>query len=116
MLKLDPLKEYTFFMGQGCQHCYYTGYKGRIGIFEIMPFSEKLKELTLQRANESEIYAEAVKEGMTSLRQSALFKTLEGSTTVDEIFRVTAQDEIDFNQTCGINPNREKGSEKGSFV
>ena len=96
MLKLDKKKEYIFFQGAGCQNCFYTGYKGRIGIYEIMPFSEKLKELTLNRSNESIIEEQAVKEGMITLRQSALYKVLEGITTADELFRVTAQSEIEF--------------------
>lgn len=95
LLRLDREKEYVLYRGRGCGDCFHTGFKGRVGIFEIMRVSEKIRELILAHAPESEIKEQAVREGMTTLRQSAVLKVLEGITSVDELFRVTVQDEID---------------------
>jgi general secretion pathway protein E len=75
--------------GQGCHECRGTGYFGRTGIFEILPVDEAIKHLVTQGADAPEIKREAVKNGMRTLRQSALRKLAEGLTTFEEVVRVT---------------------------
>ncbi|HEX9944836.1 MAG TPA: ATPase, T2SS/T4P/T4SS family [Thermoanaerobaculia bacterium] len=75
--------------GEGCFECRNTGYFGRTGIFEIMPIDDALKNLIVQGADAPEIKREATKNGMRTLRQSALRKLAEGVTTFEEVVRVT---------------------------
>jgi general secretion pathway protein E len=75
--------------GEGCFECRNTGYFGRTGIFEIMPLDEGVKNLIIQGADAPEIKREATKNGMRTLRQSALRKLAEGVTTFEEVVRVT---------------------------
>jgi len=78
--------------GAGCKTCGGTGYKGRIALYEVMEFADDLKELVLQGCSTAELKAEAIRNGMDSLRMAGLKKTLEGMTTLEEIVRVTAAD------------------------
>ena len=80
------------FKGTGCRVCNNTGYKGRIAVYEIMIFNEELKEFVLNGASTLELKREAVRQGMKTLRASAITKFKEGMTTIDEIVRVTAPD------------------------
>ncbi len=73
----------------GCEKCFHTGYRGRIGIFEIMMMSEELKTLILQTYDSNRIKALAVQEKMTTLRDDGIEKVLEGVTTLEEVLRVT---------------------------
>ncbi len=75
--------------GQGCHDCRGTGYLGRCGIFEILPIDESIKHLIVEGKDAPEIKREAVKNGMRTLRQSALRKLAEGVTTFEEVVRVT---------------------------
>jgi general secretion pathway protein E len=75
--------------GAGCHECRGTGYFGRSGIFEILPIDEPIKHLIVQGADSPEIKREAIKNGMHTLRQSALRKLAEGLTTFEEVVRVT---------------------------
>ena len=78
--------------GAGCKTCANTGYKGRIALYEIMPMSDELRELVLAGASSTEIKREAIRLGMDSLRMSGLKKILEGTSTLEEIGRVTVAD------------------------
>lgn len=75
--------------GRGCLKCRGTGYFGRTGIFELLPFSEEIKRLTTSDADVAAIRAAAQKEGMATLRENAIRKLLEGKTTYQEVLRVT---------------------------
>ena len=75
--------------GKGCQHCRGTGYKGRIGIFEVLPFTDPLRKLTTQDADVAQLRSQAIKEGMVTLRQSAIDKLERWETTYQEVLRVT---------------------------
>ncbi|MDD4939740.1 MAG: ATPase, T2SS/T4P/T4SS family [Candidatus Omnitrophica bacterium] len=86
-------KELEFFRGKGCSHCFGTGYSGRIGIGEVLLLSLKIRELILARAQEHIIKEEARKEGMKTLREEGMEQALKGVTSVEEVLRVTAQDE-----------------------
>jgi type IV pilus assembly protein PilB len=78
--------------GAGCQVCGGSGYKGRVALYEVMPFRDALKELVLQGAAAVEIKAEAIRQGMRTLRMSGVRKICEGVTSVDEVARITASD------------------------
>jgi type IV pilus assembly protein PilB len=77
------------FRGRGCDRCGKTGYKGRVGLFEVMEMSEGLRQLVLANASISELRRLAVQEGMVTLRQSGLHKVREGVTTLEEVVRET---------------------------
>jgi type IV pilus assembly protein PilB len=75
--------------GRGCEKCANTGYKGRIGLFEVMDMTDDMRELVLSGATAVELRRKAVEEGMVTLRQSGLQKIREGLTTIDEVVRET---------------------------
>jgi general secretion pathway protein E len=75
--------------GKGCQRCRGTGYLGRTGIFEVLPYSEALKRMTHSETDMAALRNKAVEEGMKTLRESAIAKLLEGTTSYQEILRVT---------------------------
>jgi type IV pilus assembly protein PilB len=75
--------------GAGCEKCNGTGYKGRVGLYEVMDVSESLKELILVGASGLELRRKATEEGMLTLRQSGLRKIKEGVTTIEEVLRET---------------------------
>jgi type IV pilus assembly protein PilB len=83
------LGKVEIFKGKGCQVCNFTGMKGRIAIYEVMPISEELREAILKGAPTAELREVAQAQGMKTLRQAGLQKVLEGTTTVDEVLRVT---------------------------
>ncbi len=87
-LGLDPAEEVSMFRGQGCEECRFTGYKGRIAIFELLLMSDGIRGLVVRRAPSVEIKALAVQEGMQTLRDDGLEKVLSGVSTIDEILRV----------------------------
>ncbi len=76
--------------GNGCHECRGTGYLGRTGIFEVLPVTEAIKDLVVGGADAPELKRTAVKEGMRTLRQSALRKLAEGVTTLEEVVRATS--------------------------
>ncbi|HTO53526.1 MAG TPA: type IV-A pilus assembly ATPase PilB [Myxococcota bacterium] len=78
--------------GAGCGNCSETGFKGRIAVYEVMVATETLKEFVLNGASSTEIKREAIRGGMSTLRRSVLNKVLEGTTTLGEVFRVSASD------------------------
>ena len=83
-----------FYRGNGCDECRGTGYRGRIGIFELLPITSELRELILQKRSSAEIKAEA-KKTMITMHQDALQKAAEGITTPEEILRVSSGDTIE---------------------
>ncbi len=83
----------TFMRGAGCSHCGKSGYRGRLGIFELMTMNSKVRELAFAGASTVEIRNAAMKQGMTSLYQDGIQKALNGITTLDEVFRVSKKTE-----------------------
>jgi type IV pilus assembly protein PilB len=77
--------------GKGCDKCNNTGYKGRVGLYEVMEVSEELRELILVGASGLELRRKAVDEGMITLRRSGLHKVMEGVTTIEEVARETVK-------------------------
>jgi type IV pilus assembly protein PilB len=82
----------TMKKGEGCRICNDTGYKGRVALYEVMPMGDELKECVLQGYSSIELKREAIRLGMTTLRQAGLRKMREGVTTLEEIVRVTRSD------------------------
>ena len=87
----DDAKTVVPTRGKGCDKCNNTGYKGRVGLYEVMDVTEELRELILVGASALELRRKAVEEGMISLRQSGLRKVKEGMTTIDEVVRETVK-------------------------
>jgi len=87
----EEAKGVRTFKGEGCKTCNGTGYKGRIGMYEVMEIGEDIQELILVGASAREIRRKAVEEGMLTLRHSGLAKIKAGSTTLDEVLRETVQ-------------------------
>ncbi len=79
----------NFYKGKGCQTCNFTGMKGRVAIYEVMPVTTELRDLMLRNATTNEIRDTACSQGMKTLRQNALQKVIDGVTTVEEVLRVT---------------------------
>jgi len=78
-----------FYRGKGCSRCRGTGYLGRSGVFEVLPYSETIKNMTSSATPVEDIRAQAQREGMVTLRQNAIRALLEGKTTYQEVLRVT---------------------------
>jgi type IV pilus assembly protein PilB len=88
----DQIAGGTVYRGRGCRACNEMGYKGRVALYEVMPFTEDLKELVLQGASSAEIKAEMIRGGVSSLRIAGINKILEGVTTPEEVLRTTVED------------------------
>jgi type IV pilus assembly protein PilB len=88
----DEVKTFPVYKGKGCSICNNTGYKGRVGLYEVMAIKEEIKELILSRSSTSEIKKEAMRLGMKTLRQSGIIKIRDGLTTIEEVLRSTMDD------------------------
>jgi len=84
----ERYKEIVLYHAAGCARCNHTGYKGRIGIYEIMPVTEAIQRLIVERKSADELMRVAAAEGMVSLREDGLERCLQGMTSVEEISRV----------------------------
>src|SRR5260370_4867434 len=91
-LSLQDTKGAVFHHGSGCDRCKGRGYLGRAAIIEALPVSEAIRRLIIKRASAAIIKNQAVTEGMKTLRMVGIEKALEGLTTLEEIWRVTAED------------------------
>ena len=89
----EQLKTATFMKGRGCVNCSKSGYKGRLGIFELMVMNNKIRELAFQGAATTDIRRAAVSTGMTVMFEDGVQKALRGVTTLDEVFRVSKKAE-----------------------
>jgi type II secretory ATPase GspE/PulE/Tfp pilus assembly ATPase PilB-like protein len=76
------------YTAKGCDHCHGTGYSGSTGVYEIMPVTDALRELIIEHRSTRDLHAQAVKDGMLTLRQAALLKVAQGRTTMEEARRV----------------------------
>jgi len=77
------------FRGRGCERCNNTGYKGRVGLYEVMEIDDEVRELILSGASAVELRSKAIENGMLSLRGSGLQKIRDGVTTIEEVVRET---------------------------
>ncbi len=85
---LDPDEEITLYRPKGCDRCNNTGYKGRVGVYEVMLMSERIQQLTVERASSDQIKQVAIAEGMQTLREDGLEKMMAGLTSYEEVLRV----------------------------
>lgn len=86
---IKNVEKVEVFSGTGCKSCSNTGYSGRIGLFEVLTITPKIRELTVQKAPSDLIVATAIAEGMTTMPEDGLIKIIQGLTTIEEVVRVT---------------------------
>jgi general secretion pathway protein E len=79
----------VFYRSTGCSRCFNSGYRGRVGIYEILVLNEEIQNLVLKTYDSHRIKNEAVRLGMTTLYQDGIEKVLRGITTIEEVLRVT---------------------------
>jgi type IV pilus assembly protein PilB len=77
------------YKGRGCATCNNTGFKGRVGLYEVMEITDELRELIIIGASAMELRKKAIELGMITLRESGLYKIREGITTVEEVVKET---------------------------
>jgi type IV pilus assembly protein PilB len=87
----EEAKDIKVFKGRGCTTCNNTGYKGRVGLYEVFELTEEVRQLILEGASSIELKQKAVEEGMLTLRRSGLQKVRDGMTTMDEVVRETVK-------------------------
>jgi len=90
-LREEDVQGITFYEGAGCKECSNTGYRGRLGIFEMLEMTNELSELAFRKASTNKLRDEAIVSGMRTLREDAVRKVLNGDTTIEEALRVTAE-------------------------
>lgn len=88
LLGLEPTAQVRLYRGEGCAHCGYTGYRGRIPIHEVMPVTAAIRKLIAKRAAGDELGAAARSAGMSTMGEDGIHKVMEGLTTIDEVIRV----------------------------
>ena len=86
---LGDKKEVRIYQGKGCPVCHNTGYRERIGIFEVLPVTGAIRELIEAKADAETINKKAIEEGMTSMLEDGLIKVKLGITTIDEVVSAT---------------------------
>ncbi|HEX9779636.1 MAG TPA: ATPase, T2SS/T4P/T4SS family [bacterium] len=91
-LGVEPHERLTFYESAGCTKCRQTGYRGRIGLYELLVPNEKIRSLITQKAQAGLIREEAIRTGMVSLQQDGIQKLVQGTTSVSEVFRVTGEE------------------------
>jgi type IV pilus assembly protein PilB len=89
----DEAPSYVCYRGKGCPVCNGTGYKGRVGFYQVMPMLEEIRELILNGANTAEIKRESMRLGIKTMRQAGLTKLKEGVSSFEEVLRVTVADD-----------------------
>ncbi|RKY18126.1 MAG: type II secretion system protein GspE [Planctomycetota bacterium] len=87
-------QEFTFYRPVGCPECGYRGYRGRLGIFELMEMNSVLRQMTFEKRSAHELREQARKSGMVTLAEDAVRKAMAGITSVQEVLRVTTAQEI----------------------
>jgi type II secretory ATPase GspE/PulE/Tfp pilus assembly ATPase PilB-like protein len=90
------------YRGKGCQRCLGTGYRGRQGIFEMMMVTDDIRTMIVENASARELRRVANKQGMTSLRDDGFRHVARGSTTVEEVLRVTKDEAFDVSGVSGV--------------
>ncbi|MGV3619957.1 MAG: type IV-A pilus assembly ATPase PilB [Archangium sp.] len=88
----DKIGSFTLYEKGGCKECNDRGYRGRVAVYEVMPFWDPLKEIVINGASAAELKAEAIRLGMQTLRMAALGKVIAGSSTIEEAVSNTAPD------------------------
>ncbi|MCA9106321.1 MAG: type II/IV secretion system protein, partial [Planctomycetales bacterium] len=94
-LTMEQAAKATFMKGKGCNHCQKSGFRGRLGIFELLVINSKVRELIFANANTTELRNFAVKNGMSTLYSDGIDKVMRGITTFEEVNRVAKRSEQD---------------------
>lgn len=89
----EEVDGFVCYKGKGCSKCNESGYKGRVGIYQVMPMFDEIREMVLAGANTAEIKRESMRLGVRTMRQSALAKLKEGITSFEEVLRCTVSDD-----------------------
>jgi type II secretory ATPase GspE/PulE/Tfp pilus assembly ATPase PilB-like protein len=84
----------TTYHGTGCKLCHNTGYKGRLGVFEVLEVSGEIRKLIAAKSDAEIINQQAIKEGMQSMLEDAIIKVQKGLTTIEEVIRVTKAESL----------------------
>ena len=92
-LRPEDVGDRAFFYGKGCDYCNNTGYRGRLGIYELMVLDDPLRELIMRKGSTAVLRREAIKRGMRTLRDNGLAAIYDGVTTIDEVVRETIIEE-----------------------
>ena len=90
----NEVSDITFYKGAGCDECAFTGYKGRMGIFELLETDEDIKDLIIERCTSDEIHALGISKGMETMRQDGWLKICLGITSFEEVARQTPKEDI----------------------
>lgn len=85
------IEQVKLYKGKGCNECGSSGYKGRVGVFEVLPVTEKIARLVLEHKDAATIEKQAVMEGMITMKQDGYLKALQGVTTIEEVLRVAQE-------------------------
>jgi type IV pilus assembly protein PilB len=93
MLPPEMIAQAEFSRGKGCPYCGRSGYRGRIGIYELMVINSKMREMMFRSATTKELRLEAIKNGMSTLYADGMLKVTRGITTFEEVYRVAKQTE-----------------------
>jgi len=88
-IKPEDVGDRLFYYGRGCDYCNNTGYRGRVGLYEIMVMDDHLRELVMRHASSSLLRQEAIKRGMRTLRESGMSAIFDGITTIEEVVKET---------------------------
>lgn len=89
-----PKKQIRIYQGKGCQVCHFTGYSGRIGIYEVLEMTPNIRKLIAEKMDSDVIAQAAIKDGMTTMMDDGLEKVLKGETTVEEVLRATKVESV----------------------
>jgi len=95
----EQVAHVTFYRGGGCAECSGTGYKGRIGIFEMMEMDSEIRDMAFHKTPTNKLRDQAIASGMRTLMRDGVRKVLQGVTTIDEVLRITAGDMADAYST-----------------
>lgn len=91
-LTMDAIRDKVFYAGEGCHDCGHSGYRGRMGLFELLEMTDQIRELILDHASTDEIQEAASKDGMITMRRDGYMKIAVGLTTFEEVARETPRD------------------------
>lgn len=87
-LNIPPQLPALYKAGNGCEHCNYTGYNGRLGIYEVFTMDDSIKQLTIDKAPSFKILQQAIENGMITMLQDGVLKAIDGATSLEEVYRV----------------------------
>jgi type IV pilus assembly protein PilB len=92
-LRPEDVTGKIFYYGKGCENCNNTGYKGRLGLYEIMMLDDEIRDMIVKHASTQMLRMESKKRGMRTLRQSGLLAIYDGVTSIEEVVRETIMEE-----------------------